>query len=439
MYSLKVLHDSDTALGIVGEGLSAPWAGGKYTPESGAGNEVEETIELILNGSDGDIGNAVSGLGRWLGDAGDDFHRVYLEMKTVSTGAAWRSRIMGGWIEYYPKLGGVFRGNGSEKVVMHIRREEGWEGPETALVLGNGRIVPHVTTGEVVNHSDGDAGDYNYLVVGAGVVGGDMPARCRLEVKNKNALYGIGRMYVSMNSHGEYFPTQEAEAASSGVGSNASDAGCSGGSYKALSWATAGETVLLSWALDTTTLNALKGREVRPMIKLRASAAYNDLLLKCVMKWNGSVIYNGPWVGFVAGRNLQRLGALNVPPGVMGHAGDYGNLTMELVGWQAGAVAKALDVDFMQLLPMDWERMYTDVSGVGAEQVVKDDGLLPGLWVEGSSGGKLPKVVGYGGRLELPAGVGFSLWFLHEDAGGVGRIGHLSEVKVWYRARKRIV
>jgi hypothetical protein len=440
MYQVRIYHDGGTVK-ILGNGMEAPWAGGKYTPAGGDGEYVDEVIDLILSGTDADITAELGELGSFLYDAREEVHQVYLQIMTASSGAAWQSRIVAGWLEYYPQVGGTLRGNKSEKVSLHLRRRDEWEAyTETPVTMGNPRISPATQTAEILNCFDGTSGNYNYVLIDTGVIVGDLPGRCRVQVKNKDASYNLGALYVFLNTSGNYNPTLEAEAATSAYDTvTTCKDHCSGGYYSALAWSAAGEVTLLSWTVSTALLNALNGRPVRPMLRLHAVATITDMLLKIVVKSGSTVLYTGPWAEFVSGSEIQRLPSLQLPPGAMGHVSGYGALTMELVAWQPGAVAKVLDVDHLMIMPLDGERKLVDAAGLGTNESINDDSTLPGLWVLDGSGNKLGAVAGYGERLMLLPLVANILWFLQQDTNGVCRILHKCEVKVWYRPRRRIV
>ncbi len=443
MYQVRLYHDGAN-IKLMGNAMEAPYAGGKYTPSSGDGEYVTEEFSVILDGSDADITAALGKLGSYLYDAREDWHEVYLTVVPAAVSASeYRSRIIAGWVEYFPQVGGTMRHNRSEKVTIHIVRCDWWEmANEVPLTVSNPRVSPATQVGQVLNHFDTDTGDCNYLMIDTNTIQGDLPGRCRIEIKNKDATRNISSLYVFLNTHGNYNPTLEGEAATSSIGTNTlCKDHCSYGSYKALSWSAAGETVLLSWTLSTALLAGLNGRVVRPMLRLHQAAAHTDLLLKLVVKSGSVVLYSSPYMIFQAGHELQRMPAVKLPPGAMGHTSGYGALTLELVAWQTAATAKALDVDYLQLLPMDAERYLLDAAGHGQNLAVADDGMLGGglLYVVDGSGNKLGCVFGYGERAMLLPLVPNFLWFLWETSSGVAEIDHSCEVKVWYRARRRVI
>ena len=432
-----------TTLVLHGAGVTGAMRGARLLPAGGPGPTVEERIELVLEGTAGEIETALESacrlvqLARQAADGAGGYWG-YLEVKLTAAGATWRSKIVDGWPEYQAAGAGQ-RARGRQGAVLRLVRENWWEGPEVSLPLSN----PHgtnVTTGlTVYNHED--AAHKNYADVAAASLAGDLPAPARLEISASTAE--TGTVWVGLNQNSApadlavNYPGEVAAAGSGITGSNQADATyASGGSYKRFTWSGAGSKGVAGWSLNALSMARMGGRAFRGVLRFYSAVVESNLWASWRLVYSGAAtetIWEGPGQYLSTAMVVQDLPGLRLPPWVIPPGDNPPGLLLELVINAAGAGSHVLDIDELYLLPMDGWRKYEpailQVAGLALRDDTERESVQalstalqshaadgPGFWLEPGKAARFTFLVGQ--RL-------------------LANIALTATVKVFYRPRKR--
>lgn len=388
MYELSLVVGSESLV-LHGPLAAGALRGARYAPGAAEGDEVNERLELALEGTQEQLDEALGRLGRLLGLAkaaagSANAEWGYLCAAAVP-GSSWRSRLLAGWLEF-PENGGAARVRGRLAVLLHVRRAAWWEGSETSLPLSS-LHGSRVTAGLAwTNHNDG--GHASTAFIAGEDIAGDQPAPARLELSAATTAAGTVWVGLNQGSDPAGLPSSlqaEAAAPGSGVtGSVAADGAASGGQLLNLAWAGSDSTTLASWALSPTLLAGLGGRAFFSLLRLGALPLESTLWAWWRLTYTATSKVT-VWEG--AGRYLstssleQELGALALPPWRSPAGLASPALQLELMAQGQGG-AHALSLDELLLLPMDGWRKYSPLLAAGQSLGLRDDserGVLLGL------------------------------------------------------------
>jgi len=408
---------------------------------------VSEQIDLVWEGDLAEQRAAINTLNRLFQQARHRQRtgmaaRVYLEFRPGSTGDWWRSEILSGRVlvddadlEFDLQLVNV----ALEAAIIYTRRFF-WEGPEAQIPLTNGNGQNNTAGLTVVNHDDADAGDDNYVAIASTAISGDLPAPPRLEMTNSyDSATRASTIYVAHNAFsapGTLAHILEAEDAAGGTPTEHATA--SAGYYSALSWEATTETLLLNWEISTEQLNALGGNYVRLLMRLYSNTIYTDLWLRVRIKYKSlTTLWEGPRMLAVPNQSLQDLGAVQLPPYLLG-AGNIKELNLMLYGTRAQAGSHGLNVDFLQVAPCDgYRRLVPKGYHLEYQSRLIDDMVEGLLWKDtGADTAKVGIYVTYGAPILLEPGRDQRLYFLHSGWTGGAGIDRTLSVKAFYRPRR---
>ena len=409
--------------------------------------EVTETIEVVLEGTAANVLADERQIERWLEEARrfqeeGNGERVWLEMDVVGSGDWQRSEVLGGMVTRGTSMRMLL--GGQIQIGVQVRRRNWWEAyNETSVALSNGNGT-NVTTGlAVFNGSDGSgsapAMRHNYAQIGAGVIGGTIPAPARLELTNTYASSsGLEDIWVGHNFSSDpanLAHVLEAEAATGGT--TTASASSSGGYFKLVSVSEGSEQTLLSWALSTTLLSAARGRYFGVMMR-RALGLDTGAQYRLKLKDGASVVWSGG-LSLVenANRLINLLDVAQLPPWLPGIGGVRG-LTLELSGARIGTGSLSVYVDFLMLMALDSHRQFKRI-GAGLDQNRKlIDDPVDGVMTSDSSGGLLSgDFVATGPGIWLVPNVLQRVYFMmHGITVADGPIDRSLSVVVKYRARR---
>jgi len=406
-----------------------------YLPQVSSQKDITETAEIIFTTSIALERADINSLNRLfeqarryqllrIGSA------VYVEYKLVDTDADYyRSEIKDGRIVL--EIG--------RRASIIWTREAFWEGPETQIPLTNGNGTNNITGLTVYNHDDADVGHDNYVSIAAVDVVGDLPAPPRLEIKNNyDSTTRAANMFVAHNVNsnpGTLAHILEAESATGGT--TTENANSSGGYDKALSWEVTTETQLLDWTLSTAVLNACAGNFFRLLIRLATGLAYSDLWLKVKIKMGLTVIWESEWILAPNGFSLFELATAQLPAYLAG-AGDIYPAHLVLFGKRNAAGTHYLNVDYMQLSPLDgWRKLQPQGYQLGYLARLMDDMIDDYLYTDSwDTPGKFGNYYSASAPLALIPNKLQRLYFLHDTGGGSSAIARTLGIKVFYRPRR---
>ena len=199
----------------------------------------------------------------------------------------------------------------------------------------------------------------NYAQIAAADVVGDLPAPPRLEITN-TTVGGIqdADVYIAHNilsAPATFAHILEAESATGGTMTE--DASSSGGYKNIVSWEVTTETLLLDWTLSTTLLNACASNYFRLLLRMSYPYLYDDLWVKMKLSVGLSIFWESEWSLPQNPSSLIELATVQLPPNLIG-IGDSYPLHLKLYGKRAITGTHTLEIDYMQLSPLDgWRKL----------------------------------------------------------------------------------
>jgi hypothetical protein len=228
----------------------------------------------------------------------------------------------------------------------------------------------------------------------------------------------------------------EGESATGGM--DVSDPGSSGGVFRRVSWADAGWTSLLSWTLSATNLSRYQGRTVMPLIRLANAHAYADMQLRFMMKVSDIILYEGATQWVSADLGYIAFPPLRLPPAALSGVLSAQAQSLVLYGNKPNTDMYTLDLDHLQLLPLDAFSHYQWLVNLAQNDYLVDDafeGLFHGVQGGYELSTHIPIQQGHLVQPEHHA----KLVFFQSDGDDAAPIERTLSVKAWYRRRKRVL
>lgn len=431
------LTSGTQTLVLHGAGTGGALRGAWLLPRCGPGEQVEDALDLVLEGAPGEIEATLEQVGR-MAQAAPGRPPAYLEVRPAAGGALWRSPIVEAWPELRPAGAGQ-RARGRQGVTLHLLRQNWWEGPEAGLPLSN----PHgsaVTAGlTVYNHED--AAHANYAHAAAAHIAGDLPAPARLEFTA--ATSETGTLWAGLNQLSDpanLAVTYPGEAAAPGSGVSAATLAdplyAAGGSYRRFTWSGTAPQAAAAWTLNALHLGRMGGRAFRGVLRFYTPPAESSLWACWRLAYPGAqveTLWEGPGQYLRTDAVLQDLPGLCLPPWTVPPGLNPPGLSLQLAVSAGAAGAHVLEIDDLTLLPLDGWRKYEPAAQQAAGLSVRDD------TAQGH-------VFGLGAAFQTHAAEGPGFW-LHPGLDArftflVGQrlsanIGLTAAVKVFYRPRRR--
>jgi hypothetical protein len=371
-------------------------------------------------------------------------NRVWVKYRPSASGDTYRSEILYGKIEPVKETGSSAHwADVAIQVLIVWRRRFYWEGAEAELPLANGNGSG--TGGRTIyNHDDGDAGDDNYVAIDGDDVEGVISAPIRLEMTNTyNVSARDYRFYVGLNAFsypGSLDHILEAEDAAYVNGTTPASGSASGGYYAALSWGGDTETLLIRWALSTSLLSACAGNYFRLLARFTSNPTSGIKITPKITFPTGTplTVVGESQEASLNTRELQDLGALQIPPWLVGET-DLMGVDLCLYGRNTGG--GSLNLDFVQLTALDgWRRLVPQGYGAAYLRRVVDDGIDGKLWVDtGASTDRAGYYIGYGRQIHVWPGRDQRLYVLVSDDSGDAEIERTHSLRAYYRPRKLTV
>lgn len=322
--------------------------------------------------------------------------RVFVEFRPDHREDFYRSEILYGRIDVDEGLFARRWHEGWFEASLFWKRRFFWEGPETQIPLTNMYATGDTAGLTIYNHYDFATSRDNSAWIDQDDVLGDLKAPLRLEMTNTtpapvttqrtNRVY-VGHAYRSgvdaFVDVDNSWHILEGEDATGGIGSVVADATSSGGNYLALSWVGAmDDTEMLYWDLDSDRLAELGGNWYRLLARFSTGPTPTDLWLRWRIKLSTSTLWEGPLFKLAATRQFQDLGVAQFPP--VANPGDATLYPLRLYLYGTAAGAGTLNLDFVQLTPMDSVRRF-EPSGFGLAKDARlvDDGIEGRVYTDG--------------------------------------------------------
>jgi len=417
------------------------------TPDEDA-ESVSEQFDILINGSSGsDLRSKKEAIRLAFQHAKlhkDDAQAAWLYFDVDDSGDAWMSKIIQGQVIYDRNLDRNWRQNKIVATVI-IEHKPFWDAmDEVQVPLTNGNGTDVLTGLTVYNHDDGGVSPYhdNWIDIKAADVLGDKPGRTRLEVLNNYATNRLNTLWTGQNFTDPDNLTHIIEGESSTTGTEQNDSSCSNGKYRQYALASGSEYTMFTWSLSDTFLNACKGQYYKIMVRF-FSTVPTDVKFRIKLIYAATTIWQSGQVTMDATRGYQirDLFTLRLPPWLLG-ATDLNALTMTMTGQQSTGSSINVNVDFLQVTPLDGWRML-ECAGYGIEQNERliDDGLNEVAYIDDGAGdNKLGILVGYGNPIALYPGKKQRLYFLmHSNISNTAEIARTISVKLFYHPRRETI
>ncbi len=431
MYELFLRYDAAGFIPLDGAGVLAPVVGARYSPGRGARRRdattpeglITEVLEIELAGSYRQITDWISLLmqpiellqaGAW--------HKPQLsglwlcvQEADAPQGSYWHSRVVAAALELDP-AGLAQRQLGHQRVSLTVTRLDHWVGAAPGnfdLILADG-ITRQSEQGYLLNHQDATPGHANWGYVPVDSVTGSLPSESYLYVQTTQAGRSLGDVYLGCGwtddpdpAYSQYVNTLQDSAFAPGPGvskTSTASATSAGGNFAAFSWTGAGEVLLCKAGIPPRlyATHAAHGRPFKPMGRLQGGLAASDLFLKAQVLLSGSaaVVYETEWVPYAGGSPLLELPPVYLPPeGVREGQG----LDFALIGLRQSSASYTLNLDFVQLWPVDggFRKLKALAYQTGAGRVVDDAHNGTVYWMPVGVGNERAAYYGLGEPLRL--------------------------------------
>jgi hypothetical protein len=320
-----------------------------------------------------------------------------------------------------------------------FKRDPVWELERTAVPLSNRNGSNNTSGLGIATHHDGS--NDNFVDIAAASVVGGWPAAAEVEIYNTfDSSNRTNRIYLAHNwrsSPAAFSHILQGQAAAGGT--SESSASASGGAYRRREWSGTAETNLFEWTLPMALLNAAQGNYFRIMAWLLSNSSATDLEIQWRVRIASlTSLFETDWVPLATGRRLIESLSVQLPPRTVGAAVDHYPLSLALYGRRLGGASTTINLDFVQLSPLDSWRAYRSTAFQLAHNArLVDDGIEGHLYTIGWSGaanGRLPNYVAGGEAVQLFPGRDQRLYFLM-SGNTSDSIDRTAQVRVWYRPR----
>lgn len=265
-----------------------------------------------------------------------------------------------------------------------------------------------------------DAG--NTLDIDDDDVIGDLPAPLRLEISNTDA--STPRHYtvhVAQNVHSAPATYSHHHA---------------GGTTAAVG---ATETLLYTWTLTSTALDALAGNVARLML-LMSSYWPNTLWLRWSIYWSLTRLWESGWMQ-MRGIGLKDMAAAPIPPKIVRGAEDASALELRLYGRDVYNPGQQYVITWLQILPLDGWRVLTPAGyGLWEDGRVVDDAIEGEIWADsGDATAYTPHYTARGNPIMVRPGMDQRLYVVVSTDTGTSVDGRTSTVQAYYRPRRLLL
>jgi hypothetical protein len=363
---------------------------------------------------------------------------VFIE-RDLGDGSWWRSEVVEALPLVVDQTLDVGLAAGKMQFEVVFTRKNFWEGAQIAIPLSNGNGV-NVTSGLLIYAiDDGQAGKDNWFDISGADISGELPTPVRLELTNTydNTLNRTKGVYVGQQWRGNPAQTLVLEGENADYGVTVLPEvpdynAYSNGQYGQLNVPVA-EGYGCYWNLDSVFLANCAGIDLRAFASFTFVPDGTWARLKLLLA-GLTTIWETPWVLLNnSPAYWKELGILRLPP-YLWDSGTLGMLRLALTFKRPGQAATTINLDYLQLLPLDSWRMINHVGyDLDYQETLVDDQIEEktyAIWVGGDINGYQ---VTYGGKILLEPGIDQRV---HIVASGAYLPRRTSTVKLFYRPRK---
>lgn len=415
------------------------------TPDEGMESITDQFNILITGSSASDLRSKITAIRLAFEHAQrhkDDALAAWLYYDVDSSGDAWMTKLLGGSVIYNDKLDRNWRQN---KVVATIivERKPYWDQlDEVQIPLTNGNGTNNTSGLTVYNHDDAGTSPAhdNWVSIAAADVLGDMQGPTRLEILHNYATRRLYTVWIGQNWTDPANFLHILEGESSTTGTETDDSGSSNGHYMRKSLSSGGEADMFTWTLSDAFLAACQGRYYKILVRFPGTPP-QTVKFRIQLQYAVTHIWQSGQVSFDTSRALQirDLFTLRLPPWLLGQT-NLDELTMIMTGQQNTGYPVNVDIDFLQITPLDGYRMLECAGyGVTLNNRMIDDGFNGVAYIDdGSGGNRAGYLVGYGEQIKLYPGKAQRLYFLmHSASGNIAEIDRTIVVKLYHRPRRK--
>lgn len=419
-----------------------------YVPSNGNGT-VTETLQMMISGtSQSDVESKIQSIEKVIRlteqyQSNLQGLQLWLQFQPDGLSNLLRSPVVAGRVVLDKSTLDYGWGLKKVRISVILEREAWWETTtdiEVPLTNANGTNVIGGINIANCNDLSGSVPNKrcNYVQIAGADVGGNMPARFRLEITNTyDSSERLANIWVGHNlfsAPASFNHIIEGESAIFG-GTNVS--GSYSGGYAINFAIPSGSLSLLGiWQLSSALLANAGGRWFKIMAILSSDATSEIYVQSRVTFPSGSpltVLMQDQEIGLRAGVKYQEIGTLQLPPWLV-EASSIETLDLSLYGRKNGG--GNLYIDYLILMPADQMRQFRP-SGYNIQYTWKlvDDGINKQLYVLTDENKKASYIMELGDKLYLEPGRTQRLYFLMSgDTGGVA-INRTATVRMYYRQR----
>jgi hypothetical protein len=406
-----------------------------YYPNEGDEESVNDSFTLLVRGDDSsdltekirDIELAV----KFASEHKSGPDGVWVLFAPENGEDTWQSRILSGTVLHDSRLSIRWKQQ-KARIQVVIERKPYWETVEPLTLIVDNSAGDAGLTANIVNHEDAGAGDDFYVEIDDDQVIGVLPTPAIIEYKNTtNDVRTLENLLVG------HFAASEPHTppTASGLileGTGASDAGCSSGTYKALTWSDENESQAASWSLATIDF---RQRYYKFVARFQSTFAYTDLWLKIKLLSGSDILAETRWALMSASKSLQVIGTIQIPPFRHGNYINIGSLTVGLYEKRAGGAGTA-NLDYLAMMPQDSWRKFGAISGLAYNETLIDNPVEETLVTAAGANFKVTHMLDEGNPVMLQPGVKNVLYFLHDCDDGSAAIARTATVAVKCHPRR---
>ncbi len=425
MKPLYIYFQSANKICLTGEGETVI-QGCKYSPGTGKvgqaeqGEVIEEVIDLRFEGSEADIAAKLFEIEKYL-EMGrqatilNDW--VYLRFYDVAASYDWKSRVLGGKIEYLSN-GLVDRDFESQRAKITIIRLNYWSGSRRAAPVFNyddaeGETEAYIAS--IYGHSD--AGHKNYFGICGHLAECDLPTPLELQFTN---TWGPDYIYDLILSERVLRGTShldagwvEGEAMAAGPSAarfEVDDANASNGHTERFEWNSTNEIMLCVWDPTAAEVATMRGQVHRGLMRLNTAvnALWTDIWLrvKILDAAGTNVLGESIWMLVPTGAKYIELPPIAIPPGLP-DLNLYQQIKVAIYVKKITGGGVSMDIDFIDFVPAGNIRrlIYKNVAQVvGVNYLLIDSGIDELTYFINADGTKKVTHIGTGNYLMVYPG-----------------------------------
>jgi len=316
--------------------------------------------------------------------------RGYVQLVVDGDGSAWRSEVLDGRMVLDDDVMRLW-GNMSAEVLLTWTRRYWWEEALSAIGLKRTGIAKTTSGVTVYNHHDSTTHE-NFVDIEGADIEGSLPAPLKISLE-ATAVLGTRRFYLSANTFHtpvNFQAIYEGEDSTAGGGTLESievDALSSGGNFMRVTWTTsiAHTRNAFVWPISAMQLSYAAGGWFRMLLRC-ANTPPANCYVRLKVKFDATTplttLWQGPEILLDSSRQLQDVGAVQLPPGYV--TGSPTALALVLSIRHTGT--SQLDVDFLQLCGPDVHRFEQQGYLLEIGDLVVDDGPNEGVYAQTPGG-----------------------------------------------------